>query len=252
VYQAMGLYDKAHEVLDRYLQIYPDDHRFHHKHALVYLYEGKYDLALARLDKTLSLNQDFETGYNIYKGIIFLLSGELIEAEQEFKNLPEPDGTRRQLLTALTLLKGQYKETERLLKEEPVMFQALEAFYLRNGRPEEALNEFEIRMTNRSDNNSSYVQTLDLHFKGMAYLFMNSINDALGTAEELKELIKNSVFKKNIRFYYHLKGMIELEKKKYSRAVKFLTKARDMLYSPSEGSPEYHAFFAFSLGQAYY
>jgi hypothetical protein len=46
---------------------------------------------------------------------------------------------------------------------------------------------------------------------------MNSINDALGTAEELKELIKNSVFKKNIRFYCHLKGMIELEKKKYSK-----------------------------------
>jgi tetratricopeptide (TPR) repeat protein len=132
------------------------------------------------------------------------------------------------------------------------MSQALEVFYLRSGRPEEALNEFEKRMTSERDSNNSYVQTLDMHFKGNAYLLMNSIKDALGTAEELKELIKNSVYKKNIRFYYHLRGMIEFEKKKYSRAVKFLTKARDMLYAPSEGSPEVHSLFAFSLGQAYY
>ncbi len=251
-YMAMGLYDKAHEVLDRYLQINPDDFRFHQKHVIVYFYEGNYDQALAKLDKMLSLNPDFKTGYNIYKGIIFLLRGELIEAEQEFKKLPEPVVTRRQLLAALALLKGQYKEAERLLKQEPVMSQTLERFYLRSGRPEEALNEFEKRMTTERDSNSSYVQTLDLHFKGMAYLFMNSIKDALGTAKELKELIKNSVYKKNIRFYYHLMGMIEFEKKKYSRAVKFLTKARKMLYSPSEGSPEVHSLFAFSLGQAYY
>ena len=31
-----------------------------------------------------------------------------------------------------------------------------------------------------------------------------------------------------------------------------LTKARKMLYSPSEGSKEVHSLFAFSLGQAYY
>jgi tetratricopeptide (TPR) repeat protein/predicted Ser/Thr protein kinase len=251
-YMAMGLYDKAHEVLDRYLQIIPDDFRFHHKHAKVYLYEGNYDQALAKLDKMFSLNQEFKAGSNIYKGIIFLLRGELIEAEQEFKKLPESVGDRRKLLAALALLKGQFKEVERLLKEEPVMSQPLERFYLRTGRPDEALFEFKKRIINRRDPHSSYVQTLDLHFKGMAYLLMNSIKDAVGTAEEIKELIKNSVFKKNIRFYYHLRGMIEFEKKKYSRAVKFLTKARDMLYSPSEGSPEYHALFAFFLGQAYY
>jgi tetratricopeptide (TPR) repeat protein len=251
-YQAMGLYDKAHEIIDRYLQVNPDDFRFHHKHAKVYLYEGNYDQALAKLDKTLSLNQDFKTGYNIFKGIIFLLRGELIEAEQEFKKLPEPVGAHRQLLAALAVLKGQYKEAERLLKEEPVKSQALERFYLRSGRPEEALFEFKKRMTTERDSNNSFLQALDLHFKGMAYLLMNSIKDALGTAEELKELIKNSVFKKNIRFYYHLRGMIELEKRKFSRAVKFLTKAREMLYAPSEGSPEYHALFAFFLGQAYY
>lgn len=87
-YEAMGRYDKAHEIIESYLKINPDSADFHRKQALVYMYEGKYDLAFHKLDEALSLKPDLLIEITKLRGQIHLLEGEFEKVEDEFKKLP--------------------------------------------------------------------------------------------------------------------------------------------------------------------
>jgi len=251
-YEAMGLYEKAHETIEDYLKNNPDDRRFHRKQAIVYLYEGKYDLALAKLEKVLSLNPDEKLDITILRGITHMLRGDLVRAELEFKKIPETSGARRHNLIMLFLLKGKFEEVENMMRQKPVMKEALATFYLGAGNPEEALKGFEKVWSDAAKAESLYWQIRTLHLKGLAYTKMQSIDEALRTAVELKDLIQKAMNKKYIRYYYHLMGMIELESKNFSKAIKFLTKARDLLYAPNENFPEYNPFFTYFLAEALY
>ncbi|GAF75743.1 unnamed protein product, partial [marine sediment metagenome] len=95
-----------------------------------------------------------------------------------------------------------------------------------------------------------------LHDKGLAYLGMKSINEAQGVADELKELIEKGMFRKSIRFYYHLIGMIELENENFSKAVDYFKKAISFVPFQYFTLPwlikHEHALFINSLALAYY
>ena len=91
-----------------------------------------------------------------------------------------------------------------------------------------------------------------LYHKGLAYLGLESVSDAQRTAQELKKLIQENAFKKRIRYYQHLMGMIELERENYPKAVGYFKKAVSLLPYTGDGRREFRALFINSLAEAYY
>jgi len=87
---------------------------------------------------------------------------------------------------------------------------------------------------------------------------MKSLDKTQGAADELKQQIQYFVQKgmnrNHIRFHHHLMGMIELERKNFSRAIGNFEKAVSLL--PSQYSPlgvgDDQALFLDSLALAYY
>jgi len=85
-YRAKGLYDKAKEVLEYYLNSFRDDSWIHGSLAFNYLCQKKYNLALAEADKAIFLNPTLYYSIRV-KGDIYHCQGDLIEAEKEYQKL---------------------------------------------------------------------------------------------------------------------------------------------------------------------
>jgi tetratricopeptide (TPR) repeat protein len=256
VYEKMGLYDKARETLEEYINNNPDHSRFHIRMAKFLLYQGEFDRAFAELDKALSLDPadpGVQSEVLVLRGHIFLLEGNFIKAEKEYLKLNERgrDTERRTSLALLYLLQGQFKKMEELFLRKPVLTEPLGYLYLRNRRPKEAIKTFDELWNTavRADDRLSQIRIL--HAKGWALLEMGAVDEALNSASELKELIQEWVNKKDIRLYHNLMGKIEFENGEFSKAINSLEMARDLLYAPNDSGPAYHAIFLYSLAQAY-
>ncbi len=72
------------------------------------------------------------------------------------------------------------------------------------------------------------------------------------TADELKEIAEESLNEKDIRWYYHLMGLIELEKKNISNAVEYFEKAIFLLNFEGHWCNDLHALFIEPLARAHY
>jgi serine/threonine protein kinase/predicted Zn-dependent protease len=249
-YMSKGMYDIAGQVLESGLGIYPDEARFYEVLALIYIYQRKYDLALAELDKAVSLRPD--TGQVKLKGDIFYLKGDLIEAEKEYQRVLNVTSGGRIPLSNLYFSQGRFAEAVSLLEQKPVFYGALAYAYLKSGKFEEAFKEYTELFRDAVKNERIFGQFLALHYKGLSYLGMKKIAEAQSTADELKDLIQKSLYKKAIRFYQHLQGMIELEKENFSKAIDYFSKAISLLPFPFEDRRSYHPLFIDSLALAYY
>jgi tetratricopeptide (TPR) repeat protein len=78
-----------------------------------------------------------------------------------------------------------------------------------------------------------------------------SVDEAQRVAVELRELIEKGIYKKSIRIYHLLMGVIEFEKRNISKAIEYLEKA--VMSLPYQDSfSRFHAIFIYSLALAYY
>ncbi len=88
-----------------------------------------------------------------------------------------------------------------------------------------------------------------MHLKGLAFVRMNAPDEALKTADELKALIQDSHNLKNMHFFHHLVGTVELKQKNYASAIENFKEALSLqtadLRDKSAGYVE-------SLATAYY
>ncbi|MCK4805480.1 MAG: tetratricopeptide repeat protein, partial [Spirochaetes bacterium] len=251
-YMAMGLYDKALETAKSYLARHPDEVSFHSKMAQVYLFQGKYDQALDKLNEVLSLEPESRLSYEIPKGDIYLLQGDLEKAEEQYKKLPEGSWASRRCLVSLYLYQGKFNEAKIQLLKKPVLHEPLAYLYLISGNPEDALKEFDEVLNDARRQEKLTWQTITLSAKGVAYLQMKSIDKALKIADELEEITKIGMNEKLIRTYYLLIGMIELKKGNYSRAIEFSKQAVSLLpfqYLLDGGT---HALYIEPLALSYY
>ena len=251
-YMAMGEYEKALETAKSYLANHPDFVGFHSKIVQIYLFQGKYNQALDKLNEILSLEPDSRLSYEIRKGDIYLLQGDLVKAEEQYKKLPEGSQASRRRLVSLYLHQGKFTEAKNQLLKKPVQHEPLAYLYLRSGNPEEALKEFDEVLNDARKQENLTWQIITLSAKGAAYLQMKSIDKASRIADEIQELVQAGLKKKKIRYYHLLMGKIELEKNKSSRAIRSLSKAVDSLYAPEENFPKVHAFFISALAQAHF
>jgi len=265
-YRAKGLYDKADEVLEYCLENISDSAITHLYMAYNYLTQAKLDSAITEVDKAITRDPTFR--YNSYwNGLISMYKGDLGRARMEFrKSLEERDIDvlywNYSGLFTLDLLEGKFEKAITELgqgigkmnklgaKEEEAEFHIYLAYgYLKSGLPEKALEECEKGWKIAIEIEKDDLQRRALCLKGLSYLRKGSIDEAQKTAEELKQMIQSGINKKKIRFYTHLAGMIELERKNYPKAIEYL---KDAVKSLPYGPLEKDASFVNSLALAYY
>ena len=264
-YRNKGLFDKARQVLEQYLNNISDSSGIRERLALNYRYQGKYELALAELDQALSLNPTRYQSIRM-KGDIFLYMGDLKKAEEEYRKLQERKEPvvyvwSLQRLGRLYLLQGRFKDmrktgqealehAERLGQNTWIsnITGGLSYVELRSGNLDRALELLEKNWNSAVEDEDYNAQRGTLFSMGLTYLEMKSIDEAQKTADRLKQMIEQAMNKKLIRNYYSLKGMIELEKNNYSRAIEFFKKALPLLSATSNSQLPY----AYFTGLAYH
>jgi tetratricopeptide (TPR) repeat protein len=271
-YMRKGLYGKAAELLQQSIDINPNVGWTHALLTYTYICQSRFDSAQLEANKTISLNPNYYENSE-YIGDILLIKGDLSGAEKEYQKLlhfEEPishlEGNSR--LGAFNLLKGKFdkaiihfeegiKQAKKISdKDWEAGFHSLLAYsYLKIGKHEKALEECDKSWTLALETEFLIMQKYALHYKGLAFLAQNQTDNAAESAQELKHIIEKGLNKKLMRYYYHLKGMIELQRKNYSQAVKDFENVLSLL--PSQNAESWilynkHALFMDSLAYAYF
>jgi serine/threonine protein kinase/Tfp pilus assembly protein PilF len=267
-FERKGLYDRAEKILEDYLNNISDDSTIHWYLAENLLVQGKFDSALAEVDKALKLLPN--DGDTIWlKGFIYLCKGDLKNAQDEFKKLLESEEQSDVLsgwagLAFLLRMQGKFRESRDYLDQGLALAQRMgekgwEAFihlrssitYLRLKDYKKALEEIENAWKIGLELERLPTQRNALYWKAMVYLEMGDMERAMKAADELKEMIEQSINKKLIRHHDNLLGTMELKKNNFPEAIKYLEKAISLVdYQESIGSR--HALFIEPLAYAYY
>ena len=264
-YMAKGMYNRAREVLENYLRSFPDQIWIQENISNLYLCQGNLSLALSEAEKALSKNP-FSVS-NSFMGDIYNCSGDLIEAEKAYQKMltdqePISEYHARFKLAALYLSQGKFEESKRMIKQtislaekigdtEQKMwsYSYLARLHLASKNPSFALKNWEKAARISTQENLDW--SIGLHLKGLIYLGMRSTEQAQKIADELKDTLQKRKNKKLMRYYYHLKASIELEKKNFSQAIINLNKALPLL-SFQHSQLDDHAMFIYPLASAYY
>jgi len=268
VYRAKGMYDKAREILEDYLNTSPDNATVRQGLAWGYFCQEKYDLALIEADKGLSINPDYYPNSRL-RGDIYHCRGDLIEAEKEYQELLEMEEQvahlyGRDRLGALYLMQGKLEKAkeqtkhgielaEKLVDENWKSSFHLDLAYkfLKSRNLEEALKECNEAWNSADKAESLSMQIRILHLEGLIYIEMKSINETQKAANQLKEIIEKLINKKLMRYYYHLLAMIELDRENFSKAIEFFNKSISLL--SFQTSPAHaQALFISPLALAHY
>jgi tetratricopeptide (TPR) repeat protein len=272
-YRAKGMHEKATEALEFYLNNVADDASIHQELAHNYLYQEKYDLAQAEMDKAFTLDPAHIFN-SYYGGLISYYKQDFAKAEEEYLKLLEQQEPRsiyfgRNGLAFLYLLQGRFDKSKDTLKPgveltnrfgikwaESELHSSLAYFHLRSGNPEEALQESDEAWKNALEAEELFLQRHALFLKGYSYLEMKSLDKAQKVADELKEFIEKGMNRKAVRYHRALMGMIELKKENFSKAVEYFKGALSLLPFQhdvvSPRSRDYHALFIEPLASAYY
>jgi serine/threonine protein kinase/tetratricopeptide (TPR) repeat protein len=268
-YGPKGLYEEVQEILEYYLDKFSDNPIIRWALALNYLNQGKYDLALAEMERAMSL---LPLWYFIFtKGDLYLYSGDLVNAEKEYQKLLEIPERAAQIvgmerLAALYNLQGMFNKAIGQIKQaiesaenigemiwQSTIHLSLAEIYLKAGNPEDALNELENVMEIATKEELQNDLRMALLGKTQAYLAMKSLDDAQRVTNELEESIRKGPNQKLLRYFHLSKGKIELEKENYSRAIEESKKAISLLpFQHDAIYGEDHALFIDSLALAYY
>jgi tetratricopeptide (TPR) repeat protein len=249
MYMVKGMYDIARQVMMSALNEYPDHTDFYSRSALIYACQGEYDSALDEVEKAMSLGRDRRRF--ALKGDIFHLMENFSEAENAYKKFTM-DLTTAVGFAKLYLLQGKFEELKTMLERGKALQTPLAHLYLKTREFDKAMREFDKILDDAVKKDSITGQIFMLYHKGLAYLGLKSVSDAQRNAEELNELIRESPFKKMIRYYQHLMGIIELERENYPKAIDYFQKAISFLPYTRDGGREYRALFINSLAEAYY
>ena len=266
-YIGKGLYEKSIEVSEDFIKNFQDNSLMRRDIAQNYLSQGKYENALAEVDKAFFLNPPIYSPYRV-KGSIYHLKGDFIKAGEQYKKLLDLEEKAANMdgilyLGNLDLSRGRFDRSiimfKRLVEQandlgelewEMDGHSRLAYSYLISGNAEEALRECNKAWEGYVETGYLARQIFALYTKGRIHLDMKKMDETEIIADELKELIEKGMNRKTIRFYYHLLGMIELERENFSKAIENLKKAISLLPFQRYLGP--HALFIQFLASAYY
>ena len=223
---------------------------------------------MAEINRAISRSPDSPSNISL-KGDIHLYKGDLVRAEKEYRKLLEKDEPATQRigrhdLANLYLLQGKFERSREQDKQGIKLaeklgekgwtsrfYSYLAYLYLKTGNLKQALEECQKSWSSAVEAGEKGGQINALYWEGISRLKLNSMDEALRVADELKELIEQGMNKKVMRHYFHLMGNIELERKNFAKAIEYFEKALSLL-SYQRGSKDNHALFIDSLALAYY
>jgi tetratricopeptide (TPR) repeat protein len=93
---------------------------------------------------------------------------------------------------------------------------------------------------------------LSLYLRGKIFLELNNIDGAASSAAELRSIIESSFYRKHIRFYYNLTGLIEMKRENVQDAAKYFERAISLLHFQKTKGNNDHALFIEPLAYACY
>ena len=265
-YRAKELYAEARNVLEDYIRNFSDNAQIRQAMADIHIDRGELDQAMAEAAKASLLDP---SDYNnlMAKGDICLYKGELIRAEEEYQKLLQMKEPAAHALGLVRLayvwqLQGEYEKARNAHKQGVGLAEmvgqdswiarfanGLELMCLNSGDFEEALKYSQIAW--ESGERSEYLagQRLALYGRARVFIATKAMDKAQRTADELKEMIDKGMFKRAIRYHYHLMGLLELEKKRYPQAIKYFESA---LALEAFGPLSKNAVYLDSLALAHY
>ena len=268
VYFSLGAYDKAQKLAEDFIAQVADRAFVHAGIGYTLLLQNKFDAALNELDKAISMAPGLYNSYYL-KGNLFLLQGNFVEAENNFRKVLDIDSPASQVAGRegrgyLFLAQGKFDLAQKSLNEsiqlaakehregdECYDHLVLGYLLLNSGAPGDALKEFiAAEKVARTIEDYRY-QRQALLDKGSAYLALKSMAEAEKAAAELKSLNDSGMNKKAYRYGSYLSGAIELEKGNYSRAVRHFQNAISQLSSEYANGNE-HARFRDALALAHF
>jgi tetratricopeptide (TPR) repeat protein len=241
-YGAKGLYDKAREVYQNFLQNFPDNGEIRRDLARSYFREGKLDLALVEIDKALSFNP-IDPTYISTKAELLMCEGDLVNAEKECQKLvrtEEPNSHINGLFesSGLSLLKGQYNEAINFARESlgfgektgitaygSYIHRILAYLYWKSGNLESSLQELDEARKAAIEREDLSSQRITLYGQGLVNLEMKAISRTEKIKNELRKLVEQGLNQRHMRYYYHLAGLIEIEKENFPAAIDYIEKA---------------------------
>jgi tetratricopeptide (TPR) repeat protein len=263
-YESKGMYDLSQEVYEDYRDNFVDNATIHRYLANNYVYQGKFDLALEEASKAIALNP---WSYNTSR--IYHLMGQFERAEEELQKLLKSESNSAQLngMRWAELYRrafGQFEKAREFAQQGIDLSDKLEFYgwkswfflqlgygYLQTGNFELAKQTFESMYNNAIDNKVGRHYLGALYWMGRAYLKMDSIEESKKIAEQIKQLVDESSFPRDIDLYHHLNGMIEFEEGNFAEAIEELQISRD--HQPAQRNwSGMHAFNIFPLGMAFY
>jgi serine/threonine protein kinase/Flp pilus assembly protein TadD len=273
VYMAKGMYERAGQILELYLDELSDSAWVHGSYAINYLCQRQYEFALIEADRAISFDP---THYHAYwiKGDIYHCQGNFTAADNQYRILlAEEEEVARVFgwdsLAALSVTQGKFDDaiaqtTQGLQVADRVglmpwkmwLSSCLAYMNMKSGNYQEALNICNVALQTDMGGERLDLQRRVLYFKGLTQVAMNSLTEARRSADELKRQIDRGLNRKEMRYFYHLIGMIELARGNFPQAISYFNQAIFLLPNQYYRHPwivgNDRALFLDSLAQAYY
>ena len=257
-YCGLGEYEKAIEVLEKYLINVSDNWLIHWRFSQIHFITGNYGRALQEADKANEMNPHWF--FIILKGNIYQCMWDIERAENTYRSLmeSEKDDARLEGILALASLyyqQGQFAKAKDLLAEGFGLAMELNnedyqdlisvrsgLLYLRLKNPRRALEEY----------NKIAIQSYrSSHLLGLVHLSLDSVAKAYEESKKLYQLLEKENNPKLIRHYHHLLGMIEHKKGNLFQALEHFKKAEDFLPFQKPFPRVEHPLFLQSLAEVY-
>ncbi len=271
VYMAEGMYEPARQTIDNYHKVFPGKKLLLGLKSDSYIIQGNYKLAAAALREIEKISGPDK----MRQGELLSFTGDLKGAEKKFiecsKIMPGKPPQNADLsdiellnnLRHLYLLQGRVDESLNLLEENirlvknfdyklTLVFE-LAQLYLRLDRPGAALLEIEKNMKPGDSGIRPFYKQMRLFYMSLAYLQSGQFQEMDAALARLKTEVDRGVLKKNIKYYYLIKGMSERKNKNYKQAIDYLKKA--ISYLPQQIRKDFYfsqqAAFLYELAITY-
>ncbi len=245
-FMAKGMYERAGHVLETYLDEFDDVAWIHGSYAMNYLCQRQYEFAHIEADRARALDPAHFHAIWI-KGDIYHAQEDFFHAEAEYQKLFR-EGEEvarlygRDSLGDLYLSQGRWDDaveqiTEGLQMAESVQEPAWQAWsstrlaymHMRMGNYQQALNVCNTAMKIDMGGVRLDLQRRLLYFKGLIEIAMSRLPEARKTASLLRQRIEMGLNQKEIRYFYHLNGMLALAQDNFPQAIENFNRAISLL-----------------------
>ncbi|MBN1273028.1 MAG: protein kinase [Candidatus Aminicenantes bacterium] len=263
-YEAKGMYEKARQVYQDYIDNIQDHAGMHARIADSYVYEGKYEQAILEADKAIGLDPNSYT-----KAPIYHLQGDFEAAKREYKSLLDKNNMSwkmngRRSLAILYRMLGLYGKAEKealaglKLAEEIKDREWQRTFYfilawedLSTGKLKDSYARAEKILTSAAEDELPLWQVFAIIIKLNVKLEQNKIEESLFLAEEVKKNVDRTPSIKDVCWYLFCRGQIEEKKKNYEEAIDFFSRSYSLLGHQKDWFQN-HGWILFRIASAYY